>query len=459
MINSYDCTIIPDRENNVERVFESLFFLLNILLDIIEVSFTIINYDPMIILSFFIIQMISIIGIFLARKDITPNLTFWISYYFFFFFVSSYQYFFNKWEFLNSVINSSQIFYTNILLITFGMFYLLGYFSADQINLKVQRLSQKNNKYEDKFTKNQVNISMFISIIVFLLYFMHINYSSPIGVIYSTFGIAFPAYGLLVLLLSFRKWNHVLRFVYLIGFVIINFYLSNPLISSRWWGLAFLLAIFLIFTGKKLKKNALVLLFLIGFLFFGLIGGITHAYGLNLQQRLILLRNSLPRYNVMNSLTSGQFDAYENFVWTTVMCKEEGLTNGRQLLGNLLFFVPRSWWPEKPVGSGQVIGEYLKINYGMPNTNIANPLPSEGYINFGIIGVLIFGWVFGFLLKKSESWNNHLPLQNAMFFLFIGLVVFIVRGDLMASFAYTFGVLFAGVVLNWVSKHFLLFEK
>lgn len=450
--------IVSNKEENLEKIFEYAFIFFNILLDIIEISFTIINYDPMVSLSFFMIQSLSIIGMILSRKNATPNLIFWVSYYFFFFFVPSYQYFFNKWEFLNSTINYSSIFFVNILLLTFGMFYFLGHFSANQINFKTQNSESKNNhSYKDKVIKNQVNISLLISIIMFLLYFTHINANTPVGEIYSTFGIAFPAYGLLILLLSFKKWNNVLRFAYLIIFVIINFYLSNPLISSRWWGLAFMLAILLIFIWKKIEKYTLIFLLLAGFLLFGLIGSVTHAYGLDLQQRIFLLERNLPHYNVVSSLTSGQFDAYENFVWTTVMCKQEGLTNGRQLLGSLLFFVPRSWWPNKPVGSGQVIGEYLKINYGMPNTNIANPLPSEGYINFGIIGVFIFGFIFGFLLKKAEKWKTYnSPLQNSMFFLLIGFVVFILRGDLMSSFAYSFGILFAGVILDWFSRHFWL---
>ena len=443
---------------NLEKIFESIFLLLNILIDVIEISFSTINFDPMVSLSFLMIQVIAIVGIFLSNSFITPSLMFWIAYYWFFFFVPTYQYFFNKWEFLNSTINSNMIFYTNILLLIFGMTYIFGAISAGKSKLNFKPKKSNNVNWKNRLINNQINISILITIVVFVIYFTHINYNSPIGLIYSTFGIAFPAYGLLIVILEFRKLNHFLRYIYLIFFIIVNFYLSNPLISSRWWGLSFVLAIFLILFWNKLKKYMITIIFLIALLFLGVMGVVTHAYNLNFQERLILLENSLKTYNPLNSLTSGQFDAYENFVWTTKMCQQQGLTDGRQLLGAMLFFIPRSWWSNKPVGSGQLIGEYLKINYGMPNTNLANPIPSEGYINFGIVGVGIFGFVFGFLLKKAEKWRNYnFPLTNTMYFLLTGLVVFITRGDLMSSFAYTFGVLFSGAVLNWISNKFFIF--
>ncbi len=134
-------------------------------------------------------------------------------------------------------------------------------------------------------------------------------------------------------------------------------------------------------------------------------------------------------------LKAGHFDAYENFVRAIEL---DFITYGYQLLGAILFFVPRSIWNEKPIGSGSVLAEKLNYDFG----GISMPLIGEGYINFGIFGSLLFMLVFGILLGNLDrvAWEIKKLNKDCLFlyfyYLLFGLVFYTMRGDLMNSLAF-----------------------
>ncbi len=139
---------------------------------------------------------------------------------------------------------------------------------------------------------------------------------------------------------------------------------------------------------------------------------------------------------VGESFFSGDFDAYTLLAYTIKYVREHGITYGRQLAGVLLFWIPRAWWPSKPIGSGYLVAETLQL----PWKNISSPLPAEGLINFGLVGVAMFAllWsvVFRFLdlaywRKKQQS----IP-ANPLYPFLLGFTIFQLRGDLLSSTAY-----------------------
>jgi len=69
------------------------------------------------------------------------------------------------------------------------------------------------------------------------------------------------------------------------------------------------------------------------------------------------------------------------------------------LLSALLFFFPRDFWAGKSRGTG---GEAAAFN-GYDFVNISAPLPSEFFVDFGLIGVVIGAALFGALLAKVDS--------------------------------------------------------
>jgi O-antigen polysaccharide polymerase Wzy len=146
---------------------------------------------------------------------------------------------------------------------------------------------------------------------------------------------------------------------------------------------------------------------------------------------------------------AAHFDAYENFASAIEM---GFISNGWQLAGVLLFYVPRTIWPEKPIGSGQEMAEQLQYVFD----NISMPFLGEGYVNFGIIGVLVFATFLGYVMSALDKFFSA-SVQNfhessyvtAFYFYLIGALFFLLRGDLLSSFAYTTS---GAVVALFVSK-------
>ena len=157
------------------------------------------------------------------------------------------------------------------------------------------------------------------------------------------------------------------------------------------------------------------------------------------------------------------FDAYSNFVH---ILANDITTSGYQLLGSLLFWVPRSIWPSKPIGSGAFLSEEIKLNW----TNISCCYFAEGYINFGFFGILIFTFFLAWYCasfdkaywKINKEKNKNYCFFELIYLLLLGLTFFIMRGDLMSSFAFTLGfifsVLFVYYMLLFIRKYSFTFK-
>lgn len=140
---------------------------------------------------------------------------------------------------------------------------------------------------------------------------------------------------------------------------------------------------------------------------------------------------------IPQGFTTVDFDAYSMLARGIDYVSTAGLSWGYQLLSALLFFVPRSIWLDKPFGSGQTVAEYQGQTY----TNLSFPLPAEGYINFGVVGLMLFAFLFVSICKKCDSsfWygtpKRWMPFYSLACFEFF----FMLRGDLMSSTAYLLG--------------------
>lgn len=140
----------------------------------------------------------------------------------------------------------------------------------------------------------------------------------------------------------------------------------------------------------------------------------------------------------LNYLDSMHFDASQIFM---VILSIGLVTYGKQLLGVFLFFFPRSFWADKPIGSGAFLVETMKGYF----TNVSMPFFGEGYINFGFIGILLFTIFLAIIAKKLDSiyWKSykHGGIFQGYYLIILSAIIFIMRGDLMSSFAYTLGLL------------------
>jgi hypothetical protein len=130
------------------------------------------------------------------------------------------------------------------------------------------------------------------------------------------------------------------------------------------------------------------------------------------------------------------FDAYANFLAVIENVSFHGFSMGEQLLNGFLFFIPRSIWSSKPITSGQFIGNYLIKKHDFWFNNISNPFISEAYLNFGLIGIVIFAVIFAYFLTRGLLFlrSDDYLKKTLAFFTAIHMIYFL-RGDFTNGFS------------------------
>ncbi len=135
------------------------------------------------------------------------------------------------------------------------------------------------------------------------------------------------------------------------------------------------------------------------------------------------------------------FDSYSSLLR---VIKYELVTYGNQLAAVIFFWVPRSLWDSKPKSSGIYLAENLDFYF----SNVSVNFFAEGYLNFGMFGIFIFAVGLAIIIakldKKFLEFNYSMTSHNEFtlyYYLLIGFFIFILRGDLLSSFAYLIGFL------------------
>ena len=157
---------------------------------------------------------------------------------------------------------------------------------------------------------------------------------------------------------------------------------------------------------------------------------------------------NLKLFPSVNYFYAAHFDAYENM---GSAIEAEFITYGRQLVGVVFFYIPRSFWITKPVGSGQQMANELGYSFD----NISMPYLGEGYVNFGIVGVIIFSLLMAYVIAKIDKYYKFrindkymVEFSDAFYFYLIGGLVFVMRGDLLSSFSYLSSGVFVAFFLS-----------
>lgn len=105
----------------------------------------------------------------------------------------------------------------------------------------------------------------------------------------------------------------------------------------------------------------------------------------------------------VDALLSGDFDAFVQLANTLTYVDSQGITWGRQILGALLFWVPRSIWPGKPNDTGVVLAEHMGYRF----SNLSSPIWSELFMDFGWLGAIIGLGLLGYWFRV---WDTHTDL-------------------------------------------------
>ena len=197
-----------------------------------------------------------------------------------------------------------------------------------------------------------------------------------------------------------------------------------PTSLARYAMVLYWLPVALLLFPQLYRRNFLVSLFIFGLLFvFPFLGNFRYYSG------ALSFRFSFDYLNTLN------YDASQEFM---ILMNYDLVTYGKQLLGAMFFFIPRSFWPGKPIGSGATLASLQPGAW----TNISMPFIAEGYINFGVVGIFIFTIVLALLAALCDKtyWYapdlNHRKSFAPFYFVLVGISIFFMRGDLMSSFSF-----------------------
>jgi hypothetical protein len=220
---------------------------------------------------------------------------------------------------------------------------------------------------------------------------------------------------------------------------------NNPLVNPRYQlaGLAFF-AVDYMFYGRRTKLLAVLLI--VGVL----LGPAFQAF----------------RHGVSNDESSGDdrlfsatllsmdYDAFRMSCYTMLTVENTGISWGANVLGATLFFVPRSWWPEKPPPTSWVTYETATRSIEVGTNNLSTPLMAEGYYAFGWIGALVISLLYWWFISRITLLSRRDFYSWAFLSrcLFAGLVLIFLRGTLTVGVSAVAGSFVAAAIPAFLIK-------
>ena len=157
---------------------------------------------------------------------------------------------------------------------------------------------------------------------------------------------------------------------------------------------------------------------------------------------------------------SGHFDAFFNLTQVVDLSYSSA---GLQVMGALLFWIPRAIWPGKPVGTSFDFADYA----GLSAHNVSFPLTAELYVDFGIFGVLLGMYILGLIYRRLDAYLSK-PRECGSLFSYLApiahlelsiLGIYLLRGSFLSSFAFTVGVASTFAVLGFFNAVLRGFES
>jgi len=364
------------------------------------------------------------------------------------------------------LITDERVIYTNLLITMFILIYIITY--KISFNKRADNNQLKNREVVN--IKLVMNIFFIASILCSVYIIVNTGFSNLFArstnslklesssfklIVSNTFRavpVIYVAMNLLFIIKNkyvYRKFRFILVSVLMI---VVNF----PTGIARFKMATVYLGLFLILKRKFNNPYFFKILIIISML---ILFPTVNVFRYNTFEEVIRRGIDIPKPSEL--FLSGHFDSYSMLVRTIIYVNFHGITWGNQLLGSLLFFIPRKFWPQKPIGSGHTIATDL----GWDFTNVSCPYIGEGYINFGILGVILFAIILAVLTKfgdvayKKSVYSNskEITIIELVYPFSIGFLFFILRGDLLSSLAYYIGFM-VPVILLWLVQ-LLVFSR
>lgn len=165
----------------------------------------------------------------------------------------------------------------------------------------------------------------------------------------------------------------------------------NPVSAARYtFGtVAFALAVFLGAVATRFRARITMLAGIVGFL---AIFPIADAF--RREDSVVTRAGFFEEY-----LSNPDYDAFWQIANALSYVIDGLVVPLRQAMGSVLFFVPRSIWPDKPTDTGILLAEYRGYSFD----NLSAPMWAEALVNGGVIAVVVVFLVLGAALRAMDT--------------------------------------------------------
>lgn len=419
---------------NIIYVLLIIFLLLNIFSVINHINIII---DSLVILTFVLIMLISIFEIIKDKLPYSLNKTFWYYNLIFNFFAPMIQYLTNYKMWAHEAEINSYL-SANLLILFSFIIYKLIY----------KKVTKKNINVDNKFSLNSPNIYLIIMFIISIICYglaikqigflgmlsraensYNFSTDSTINTIITHLIKCIPVYTFLLFFLKKRKLN-LWSMILLIIIVMLNF----PTSTTRFWMGAIFIGLFLLLFHKLVNIGRVydILILVIFTIFFPML------YVFKFHDINYFLENGIQLDSITESFNSVDYDAYSMIYRAVEYVDDYDVVYGKQVFGSIFFLIPRGIWPTKPYPTGELIASAQGQSY----TNLSCPFIAEGYVNFGIFGVIIFQIILAMICSKLDRiyWtrNDKSIYLKILYPFLMGFLIYFLRGALHPAIVYLF---------------------
>lgn len=145
---------------------------------------------------------------------------------------------------------------------------------------------------------------------------------------------------------------------------------------------------------------------------------------------------------------NGDFDAFFQFANGIQVFDSVEFRPFRQLIGSLLFFVPRSIWEDKPLDTGVEVAK----NFGLRFENLSAPWILENYANARYLGIVL-GAILMIITLFYTQIGGLQDFRGTLYACTIsGLIFIVLRGSLLQATGMTVTCILTAILHNFGSK-------
>ena len=209
----------------------------------------------------------------------------------------------------------------------------------------------------------------------------------------------------------------------LIFFMIIMFVVFNPIRTERLIFLMIISILFLYYFNKS--KNAWLAALTLGLVIIFPFADIFRG------DSLLESGTFLASYSgyVANFLT-GDYDPPVSLFLAIEYVEDKSFLYGQNILLAIFGLIPRAIWVSKPYPSGFMLTEHANLFY----QNIGVNLWAEFYLSFGFLGVALFFYLLGVVIKSITVSYRYNEFALVIYIYLSVFFIFFLRGDMLQVF-------------------------